>query len=100
MHMLVKSHIPWSRYMMVLYTGSALILIRSAYRVVEYVQGSTGYLQSKELFVYIFDASLMVLCCILFNVYHPSTLLSKSAQNHDDERDDLEMMNNTGYRNL
>ncbi|KAJ5125662.1 hypothetical protein N7526_007839 [Penicillium atrosanguineum] len=99
MHMEVKSHIPWSRYMAVLYIGSALILIRSAYRVVEYVQGSTGYLQSKEPFVYIFDASLMLLCCILFNVFHPSKLLSKSIQNHE-EREDLEMMNDTGYRNM
>ncbi|KAJ5113422.1 hypothetical protein N7456_001956 [Penicillium angulare] len=97
MHMMVKTQIPWSRYMMILYTGSALILVRSAYRVAEYVQGSTGYLQSKEAFVYIFDATLMLLCCILFNIFHPSKLLAKRPQNYEE---DLEMMNESGYRNI
>ncbi|KAJ5934303.1 hypothetical protein N7466_003850 [Penicillium verhagenii] len=96
LHYMVKTQIPWTRYMMVLYAASALILIRSIYRVAEYIQGSTGYLQSKEVFVYICDATLMVICCLLFNAFHPSNILSKSPD--VEEREDLEMMNQTGYR--
>lgn len=99
MHLLVKTRIPWTRYMKVLYTASALILVRSIYRVAEYIQGSTGYLQSKESFVYIFDATLMVICCLLLNFFHPSDILSKSHEIIEtDEREDLEMMDQTGYR--
>ncbi|KAJ5740528.1 hypothetical protein N7493_000400 [Penicillium malachiteum] len=98
LHHLVQSKVPWTRYMKVLYIGSALILVRSAYRVVEYIQGSSGYLQSKECFVYIFDATLMLLCCLLFNAFHPSKLLSKSSS--VDEREDLEMMNQDGYKSF
>ncbi|KAJ5638832.1 hypothetical protein N7528_001222 [Penicillium herquei] len=90
MHLMVKTNIPWTRYMKVLYCASALIMVRSIYRVAEYVQGSTGYLQSKEAFVYIFDASLMLICCVLFNVFHPSNILRKSAALG---QDDLEMLN-------
>lgn len=96
MHLLVEARIPWTRYMRVLYAASALILIRSVYRVAEYIQGNTGYLQSKEVFVYIFDATLMVICCLLLNYFHPSDILSKSLE--IGEREDLEMMNDGGYR--
>jgi hypothetical protein len=49
------TRVPWSRYMKVLYIASTLVMIRSIYRVAEYVQGSDGYLQSKEFFIYVFD---------------------------------------------
>ncbi|OKL58476.1 hypothetical protein UA08_06353 [Talaromyces atroroseus] len=44
---------PWSRYMGVLYTASVLIMVRSVYRVVEYVQGTTGTLQEHEAYLQI-----------------------------------------------
>ncbi|KAJ5746542.1 hypothetical protein N7520_011724 [Penicillium odoratum] len=98
MHALVKSRIPWTRYMKVLYVASALIMIRSIYRVAEYIQGNTGYLQRTEAFVYVFDATLMVICCLIFNVFHPSDILSKTRDIEGGE--DLEMMNQSGYRTV
>ncbi|KAJ5327677.1 hypothetical protein N7452_008067 [Penicillium brevicompactum] len=58
--------------------------------------GSDGYLQSKEAFVYVFDAALMFICCLLFNIFHPSGIISgyRKAQ----EEPDLEMLNNSGYK--
>lgn len=97
LHYTIKTTIPWTRYMVVLYFASALIMVRSIYRVAEYVQGSTGVLQSKELFVYIFDGTLMLVCCFLFNIFHPSKILSKSA---DHQSEDVEMLNETGYRSV
>lgn len=58
--------VPWQRFLMVLYVASCLIMVRSVFRVVEYIQGSDGYLMSKEMFIYIFDASLMFLTMIIF----------------------------------
>lgn len=98
LHAVAETRIPWTRYMMVLYVASALIMVRSIYRVAEYVQGSTGYLQSHEAFIYLFDAALMFGCCLLFNVFHPSKLLSGS--NRVVEDDGLEMMNHRGYKSV
>jgi hypothetical protein len=87
--------VPWTRYMKVLYIASTLVMIRSIYRVAEYVQGSDGYLQSKESFIYVFDATLMLICCLLFNIFHPSKILTRTHK--IEEEADLEMLNQDGY---
>jgi hypothetical protein len=73
-------NVPWQQFMWVLFAGSSLILIRSAFRVIEYLQGNDGYLMSHEVFLYVFDAVLMLIVTVLFNVYHPSRIVS--AKNH------------------
>ncbi|CAI7655139.1 unnamed protein product [Penicillium glandicola] len=95
MHIPVHNRIPWTRYMKVLYIASVLVMIRSIYRVVEYLQGSGGFLQSKEIFIYIFDATLMFNCCMLFNYFHPSKILSGYSKAQGGP--DLELLNNSGY---
>lgn len=64
--------LPWKRHLYALYGTSALILIRSIFRVIEYIQGNAGYLLSNEVFLYVFDASLMFLVMVVFNWTHPS----------------------------
>ena len=98
LHAVGDTRIPWTRYMNVLYFASTLVMIRSIYRLAEYVQGGDGYLQSKEAFVYVFDATLMFICCLLFNVFYPSKILSGYQKTQTDP--DLEMLNHgeyTGY---
>ena len=100
MHQMVSSRVPWTKYMKVLYVVSVLIMVRSVYRVAEYVQGSDGALQGTEAYLYVFDAALMFLCCIIFNVYHPSKIVSNRQEKQWDT-DDLEMLNNnTTYRSV
>ncbi|KAH1304358.1 hypothetical protein KXX24_003584 [Aspergillus fumigatus] len=91
-HHMMSTQLPWNYYMKILYTVSVLIMIRSVYRVAEYVQGSDGYLQSKEAFIYVFDAALMFACCVILNVSHPSKLLSHSQADQKVDSD-LEMLN-------
>ncbi|CAG8254347.1 unnamed protein product [Penicillium nalgiovense] len=98
-HAVDDTRIPWARYMKVLYVASVLVMVRSIYRVAEYVQGSDGVLQSKEVYLYVFDAVLMFTCCLLFNLFHPSKILS--GYHKTQEAPDLEMLNHgghTGYR--
>ena len=83
------SQIPWARCMHVLYTVSCLIMVRSIYRVFEYAQGSDSYFQSKEAFVYVFDALLMLACCVALVVLHPSDLLGGQGYQ---KPEDLEML--------
>ena len=68
--------IPWRRHMRALYGASALILIRSIFRVVEYQQGNDGYLLDHEVFLYIFDAVLMLGVMVILNIIHPSQVYS------------------------
>ncbi|KAK2761753.1 hypothetical protein FQN54_001581 [Arachnomyces sp. PD_36] len=66
--------VPWQKHLIVLYIASSLILIRSIFRVVEYIQGNNGYLLRKEIFLYIFDAVLMWGTMVIFNIVHPSQI--------------------------
>ncbi|PWY93079.1 RTA1 domain protein [Aspergillus sclerotioniger CBS 115572] len=83
---------PWYTYMRVLYVASVLVMVRSVYRVVEYVQGTSGVLQQHEVYLYIFDTVLMLLCCLLFNVMHPSRILSDRQPYDKVDADQVEML--------
>jgi hypothetical protein len=63
--------IPWSKHLHVLYLASFLIMIRSVFRLAEYLQGNNGYLLHREIYLYIFDAVLMFITMVTFNVVHP-----------------------------
>ncbi|KAG4426423.1 hypothetical protein IFR04_000305 [Cadophora malorum] len=69
--------VPWQSYLFILYIASALILVRSVFRIAEYVMGSDGVLLQHEYFLYIFDATLMSLVMILFNLRHPGSIVNK-----------------------
>jgi hypothetical protein len=51
-------------------------MIRSVFRVVEYVQGFSGYLLSHEVYLYIFDSTLMFCVMAMFNFVHPSEVVA------------------------
>lgn len=68
----MEAYIPWRKHMMSLHVSSVLILIRSIFRVIEYLQGQDGFLLSTEVFIYIFDATLMFLVMATFLWVHPS----------------------------
>ncbi|KAF2179555.1 RTA1 protein [Zopfia rhizophila CBS 207.26] len=70
------SRMPWQKHLLTLYVTSLLILVRSIFRVVEYLQGWDGYLLKRELYLYVFDALLMFIVMIIFNWVHPSEIKS------------------------
>jgi hypothetical protein len=63
---------PWKKHLWALYASSALILVRSVFRVVEYLQGYYGSLLQTEVYIYVFDAVLMWLVLVIFVAVHPS----------------------------
>ena len=79
----------WQRYLFVLYFVSAMILIRSIFRVIEYIQGYDGNLQSTEIWLYIFDATLMFLAMVALNVYHPSRIIGVKVKRGQELGTDL-----------
>ncbi|CRK12098.1 Protein RTM1 like protein [Verticillium longisporum] len=68
------SSIPWQRYLTVLYVASGLIMVRSLFRLMEYIQGNAGFLISREVFIYVFDGALMFLTMGVFAWQHPGEL--------------------------
>lgn len=66
--------IPWLKHLHALYGSSALILVRSLFRVIEYAQGNNGYLFRHEAFMYLFDTILMFAVMVLFWWIHPGEI--------------------------
>lgn len=67
--------LPWKKHLNALYAGSIMILVRSLYRLIEYVQGgSSGYIVEHEWTLYIFDAALMLGTMLVFFWVHPSEI--------------------------
>lgn len=54
-----------------------LIYIRSIYRVIELVQGWTGYLITHEAYFIALDGSMMVPAVGIFNIIHPGWFMPK-----------------------
>lgn len=65
-----RGDVSWMRHLRVLYVTSALILIRSIFRVIEYLQGNQGYLIAHEIFLYVFDAILMAAVMVIFAIWY------------------------------
>ncbi|KAK9847345.1 hypothetical protein MYU51_019553 [Penicillium brevicompactum] len=72
--------IPWRRHLYVLYITSMIILLRSIFRVIEYVQGNGGYLISHEIFLYIFDAFFMAVVMLMFFIWYIGDLDPKATE--------------------
>ncbi|KAL2682593.1 hypothetical protein Neosp_007045 [[Neocosmospora] mangrovei] len=75
----LKIHSPWQKLLVILYVSSALIMVRSIFRVIEYIMGEDGELMAKEAYIYIFDATLMLIVSVIFNVFHPSAIINKES---------------------
>lgn len=82
---------PWQSTMHMLYLASALILVRSVFRLIEYIQGNDGYLLSVEWPLYVFDAVLMWWASVAFLYWYPEDIkphkATTAAVGRDEEAD-------------
>lgn len=76
----------WQKIMFMLYTVSILIMVRSVFRVIEYVMGTDGYLLRHEWPLYVFEAVLMMLTVGVFAWWYPGRL-DVSAVDMEDNLD-------------
>ncbi|KAL3492088.1 RTA-like protein [Aspergillus germanicus] len=70
----------WSTLLKAIYVVSVLILVRSAFRLVEFIDGYGGYIMTHEAFLYIFDALLMSAAMVILVKYHPSFVLRQAGK--------------------
>ncbi|KAL5596606.1 hypothetical protein BROUX41_006817 [Berkeleyomyces rouxiae] len=75
----LDSFVPWRETLVMLYAASVLVMIRSIFRVIEYVQGHDGYSLSHEWTLYAFDTVLMFLVTVLFAWRFPSRLRPRES---------------------
>ena len=79
--------------MKMLYITSGLIMVRSLFRVIEYLQGNAGSLLKREAYVYIFDGCLMVAVMMLLIWRHPGDFTKLRVAGGPEELDALKMVN-------
>ncbi|KAL3482889.1 RTA1 like protein-domain-containing protein [Aspergillus germanicus] len=65
----------WRRLLHILFLVSSLVIARCVFRIIEYVQGTDGYLYSHEIYMYIFDTIPMFFVQAVFHFYHPGKTL-------------------------
>ncbi|THV71026.1 RTA1 like protein [Aureobasidium pullulans] len=82
--------IPWPRLFVALFIAAGLIIIRCAFRVVEFQQDADGVLQGHEWYAYVFDAVPMLFVQTLFNIVHAGRVLPKHGGQEDRENLDEE----------
>jgi hypothetical protein len=82
-----RSSFPWKKHIWTLYGVSSLIMVRSVFRVVEYLQGSDGSLLQHEYYIYALDALLMFAVMVVFNVIHSSEVTGWTKGNSRDAID-------------
>ena len=79
-----RPQVNWKKHMWALYAVSALIIVRSLFRLIEFAQGSKGKIMETEWMMYAFDASLLLASTVYFAVVHPGRLF-RAIQRADNE---------------
>ncbi|KZL78484.1 RTA1 domain-containing protein [Colletotrichum tofieldiae] len=92
---------PWRSGLWMLYSVSAFIMVRSVFRLIEYLLGSDGYPLQNEWTLYVFDAMLMFFVMVAFGYRFPAAFQIRkggSQSASDVENHDMTMENDGHQR--
>ncbi|OLN87281.1 Protein RTA1-like protein 5 [Colletotrichum chlorophyti] len=78
----VRGSSPWKSGLWMLYSVSAFIMVRSIFRLIEYVLGGDGYPLRNEWTLYVFDAMLMFFVMVAFGYRFPSAFQIRKQGGH------------------
>lgn len=78
--LLHNPNLNWKRYMWALYISCFAIMLRNLIRLIQFGSDKESPLNTKEAFIYVFDAVPMLISVVVLMVYHPG-LLIKRARN-------------------
>ncbi|KAH6628955.1 RTA1 like protein-domain-containing protein [Boeremia exigua] len=81
----------WRSTMMMLYVVSVLIMVRSIFRVVEYIMGHDGYPLRNEWTLYVFDALLMFGVVVVFAWRFPGGRVPSKSKGRDTGEPSVEL---------
>ncbi|TXB99911.1 hypothetical protein FocTR4_00013571 [Fusarium oxysporum f. sp. cubense] len=87
----------WQRLLVVIYVASVLVLIRSLFRVIEYIQGHDGELQSKEVYILVLDPIPMAIASVGLNIFHPSKYMKSTRKPLDNSDSEVALSDPQGH---
>ncbi|KAH7463988.1 hypothetical protein FOMA001_g17860 [Fusarium oxysporum f. sp. matthiolae] len=87
----------WQRLLVVIYVASVLILIRSLFRMIEYIEGHDGELQSKEVYILVLDAVPMAIASVGLNIFHPSKYMQSTGKSLEDSNSEVALSDQQGH---
>ncbi|KAM0227201.1 hypothetical protein ACHAPO_011738 [Fusarium lateritium] len=70
--------------------------IRSIFRMVEYIEGHDGELQSKEVYILVLDAIPMAIASVGLNIFHPSEYMNNRSKVSKDSDSEVAFDNHGG----
>ena len=71
---------PWRSGLLMLYSCSALIMVRSVFRLIEYIQGPEGFLLGHEWPLYTFDTAPMLVVQIIYVIWFPGEFKAEMGE--------------------
>lgn len=78
------SVIRWQNHFRALELVTLLLVLRSVVRLVEFAQGTSGFVASHEVFIYGFDSAPMFLIMLIMAIIYPQRLVRDANKAKDD----------------
>ncbi|GKZ22318.1 hypothetical protein AbraIFM66951_007951 [Aspergillus brasiliensis] len=70
----------WKRYMWAMYVACGALMVRNLVRTIQFGAGDGSVLNTKEVYIYVFDAALMFVAMAVLAVWHPGMLIKKARR--------------------
>ncbi|KAJ5606440.1 hypothetical protein N7510_009221 [Penicillium lagena] len=67
----------WRKYMSALYIACFALMLRNLVRTIQFASPRTSTINTKEAFIYVFDAFLMLLTLLVLLFHHPGLLIKR-----------------------
>jgi len=74
----VVGHEQYETVFRLLFGTICLLIVRNIYRFLEFAMGTTSYVASTEWVFYTFDSLVIVMCLVLYTIYHPGFYISSA----------------------
>jgi hypothetical protein len=82
-HVQLVVHDAYKLGLYILYSATALIMIRSIFRLVEFIQGREGFLLQTEWPTLVFDGAMMFATMVIYFIWHPCGYTMSSKRNQE-----------------
>jgi hypothetical protein len=78
--LIMNPDIHWQRYMWALYVACSALMVRNLVRTIQFGSSENSPINTKEVYIYVFDAFLMFFSMFVLVVYHPGRLIKKARR--------------------
>jgi hypothetical protein len=76
----IHPDLPWQRYMWAIYVSCFALMLRNLVRTIQFGAGQKTDVNTKEVYIYVFDAFLMFFAMLVLIIYHPGRLIKKARR--------------------